>query len=82
MEIASREVIRETVAQGIGIAAVSLVEYVPGPGLHMVRISDAEIHTHAHVLCLAERRDMRMVRAFLDTVMPMAEKKRPRSGEA
>lgn len=76
MEIASREVIRETVGQGIGIAAVSLVEYVPGPGLHMVRISDAEIYTHAHVLCLTERRDMRMVRAFLDTVMPLAEKSR------
>lgn len=78
MEVSSREVIRETVAQGIGIAAVSLVEYVPGPGLHMVRISDAEILTHAHVLCLTERRDMRMVRAFLDTVMPLAETRRPR----
>lgn len=81
MEISSREVIRETVAQGIGIAAVSAVEYVPGPGLHMVRISDAEIHTHAHVLCLAERRDMRMVRAFLDTVMPLAETRRQRPAE-
>lgn len=70
MEISSREVIRETVAKGIGIAAVSLVEYVPGPGLHMVHISDAEIHTHAHVLCLAERREMRMVRAFFETLMP------------
>lgn len=73
MEISSREVIRETVAKGIGIAAVSLVEYVPGPGLHMVHISDAEIHTHAHVLCLAERREMRMVRAFLDTIVSPAE---------
>jgi len=78
MEISSREIIRETVAQGIGIAAVSLVEYVPGPGLHMVRISDAQIHTHAHVLCLAERRDMRIVRAFFDIVQPLAEKRRPR----
>lgn len=73
MEISSREVIRETVAKGIGIAAVSLVEYVPGPGLHMVHISDAEIHTHAHVLCLAERREMRMVRAFFDTFVPPAD---------
>ncbi len=76
MECSSREIIRETVAQGIGIGAVSLVEYVPGPGLHMVRISDAEILTHAHVLCLAERREMRMVRAFLETVVPEAEPKR------
>ena len=42
MEISSREVIREAVLQGIGIAAVSTVEYVPGPGLHLVSISDAD----------------------------------------
>lgn len=68
MEIASREVIREAVAQGIGIAAVSLVEYAPGPGLHMVKISNAEIYTYAHVVCLVERREMRMVSAFFDTM--------------
>jgi aminoethylphosphonate catabolism LysR family transcriptional regulator len=68
MEIASREVIRQAVSEGIGIAAVSTVEYVPGPGLHMVGISDADIYTYAHVLCLAERRGMRMVSAFFDTI--------------
>lgn len=55
------------------------MEYVPGPGLHMVRISDAEVLTHAHVLCLAERREMRMVKAFLDSIVPDAEVKRPRA---
>lgn len=73
MEISSREVIREAVAQGIGIAAVSEVEYVPGPGLHLVSISDADLFTFAHVLCLAERRSMRMVKAFFDTVSPPVE---------
>jgi aminoethylphosphonate catabolism LysR family transcriptional regulator len=70
MEIASREIIREAVAQGIGIAAVSEVEYVPGPGLHSVKISDAQVRTYAHVVCLAERREMRMVRAFFDAIEP------------
>lgn len=70
MEISSREMIREAVSQGIGIAAVSTVEYVPGPGLHLVNISDADIVTYAHVLCLAERRSMRMVKAFFDTASP------------
>ncbi|MDO9402496.1 MAG: LysR substrate-binding domain-containing protein [Polaromonas sp.] len=78
MEIGSREVIREAVSQGIGISAVSAVEYVPGPGLHMVRIMDAEIHTDAHVMCLAERRDMRMVRAFLDAITPAGELRKTR----
>jgi aminoethylphosphonate catabolism LysR family transcriptional regulator len=68
MEVASREIIREAVAQGVGVAAVSEVEYVPGPGLHAVRLSDAQVRTYAHVVCLAERRDMRMVRAFFEIV--------------
>jgi len=74
MEIASREIIREAVVQGIGIAAVSEVEYVPGHGLHAVRISDADVRTYAHVVCLAERRGMRMVRAFFDVVAAEAKK--------
>jgi LysR family transcriptional regulator, low CO2-responsive transcriptional regulator len=68
MEVASREIIREAVVQGLGIAAVSEVEYVPGPGLHAVRISDAEIRTYAHVVCLAERRDTRMIRTFFEVI--------------
>lgn len=68
MEIGSREIIREAVAQGVGIAAVSEVEYVPGPGLHSVRISDAQVRTYAHVVCLTERREMRMIRAFFDVI--------------
>ncbi len=68
MEVASREIIREAVVQGVGVAAVSEVEYIPGPGLHAVRISDAQVRTYAHVVCLAERRNMRMVRAFFEVV--------------
>lgn len=78
MEISSREVIREAVSQGLGIGAVSLVEYVPGPGLHMVKISDAEIHTYAHVLCLAERRETRIVREFFDMIVPAPAQKKAR----
>lgn len=68
MEVASREIIRAAVAQGLGVAAVSEAEYVPGPGLHAVRISDAQIRTYAHVVSLAERRDARIVRAFFNVI--------------
>lgn len=68
MEVSSREIIRESVLKGIGIAAVSEVEYVPAPGLHMLRFSDAEIYTYAHVVCLEERRQSRLVSAFLESV--------------
>ena len=78
MEVSSREIIREAVLQDMGVAAVSEVEYVPGPGLHMVQIRDAEIFTYAHVLCLAERREMRMVRAFFETIVPPTPVKKKR----
>lgn len=74
MEIGHREIIREAVAQGIGIAAVSEAEYLPGPDTHMVRVEDADIRTYAHVLFLEERRESRMVRAFLDAVAQVAPK--------
>lgn len=68
MEVTSREIIREAVAQNLGVAAVSEVEFVPGPGLHAVRLEGAQVRTHVHMVCLAERRDMRMVQAFFDVV--------------
>ncbi|TNF57066.1 MAG: LysR family transcriptional regulator [Burkholderiales bacterium] len=68
MEVASREIIREAVIQGVGVAAVSDVEFVPGAGLHAVRINDAHVTTAAHVACLAERRNSRMVRAFFEVI--------------
>lgn len=71
MEVASREIVREAVVQGIG--AVSEIEYVPGPGLHAAKIRDAEVRTYAQVAYLAERREMRMVRAFFDVVATEAE---------
>jgi DNA-binding transcriptional LysR family regulator len=79
MEVASREVIREAVLQGLGIAAVSSVEFVPGPGLHSLKIAGADVFTSAHVLCLAERREQRMLRAFFDTIEPIAASWRTRT---
>jgi aminoethylphosphonate catabolism LysR family transcriptional regulator len=68
MESSSRELIRECVLHGLGIAAVSQIEYVPDPKLHMIAISDSDLHIDAHVLCLRERHDTRIVQAFLDTM--------------
>jgi aminoethylphosphonate catabolism LysR family transcriptional regulator len=68
MEIGSREAIREAVIKGVGIGAVSEIEYVPDPEIRMVRVSDAAMFTHAHVVCLEERREARLVKAFLGIV--------------
>jgi aminoethylphosphonate catabolism LysR family transcriptional regulator len=68
MEIGSREAIREAVIKGVGIGTVSEVEYIPDPEIRMVPVSDARIYTHAHVVCLEERRGARLVKAFLGIV--------------
>jgi aminoethylphosphonate catabolism LysR family transcriptional regulator len=68
MQIGSREAIREAVIMGVGLGLVSEKEYIPHPDIRMVRVSDAEMYTHAHVVCLEERRQARLVRAFLDIV--------------
>ena len=68
MEIGSREAIREAVIKGVGIGAVSEIEYIPDPALCMLRVRDADMYTHAHVVCLEERRGARLVKAFLDIV--------------
>ena len=66
MEIGGREAIREAVIMGVGLGTVSEVEYIPHPQIRAVRIADAEIYTFAHVVCLEERRDARVVRAFFE----------------
>ncbi|HYC38612.1 MAG TPA: LysR substrate-binding domain-containing protein [Usitatibacter sp.] len=68
MQIGSREAIREAVIMGVGAGVVSEIEYVPDPELRMVRVSDAQMFTHAHVVCLEERRAARLVKAFLEIV--------------
>ena len=68
MEIGSREAVREAVLAGLGIAAVSEIEFVPDPRLRVVPIADADVKTHAHVACLVERRASRVVAAFFDVV--------------
>lgn len=66
MELGSREAIREAVAKGIAIGAVAEAGYSPDPRLHMVRLSNADVWTETHVMCLRVRRSAHMVDAFLE----------------
>jgi aminoethylphosphonate catabolism LysR family transcriptional regulator len=65
MEVGSREAIREAVIKGVGIGCVSEVEYIPHRSLCMIRIRNAEVFTDAHVVCLKDRKDARLISAFL-----------------
>jgi hypothetical protein len=68
MEIGSREAVWLAVARGIGISVVSDIEFIPHPEIQMIEITDTEIYTTAHVNCLRERKDSRLVKAFFDVV--------------
>lgn len=65
MEIGSREAVWLAVEKGVGIGVVSDIEFIPHPNLRRVMIENADIYTYAHVVCLAERRESRIIRAFL-----------------
>jgi DNA-binding transcriptional LysR family regulator len=67
MEIGSREALREAVARGIGIGAVSEAEFIPDPRIRPVRISGDPAYTETCLYCLAERRDSRLIGSFFDT---------------
>ena len=47
---------------------MSEAEYIPDPRIRMVRVTGASMYTHAHVVCLDERRGAPLVKAFLDIV--------------
>lgn len=74
MEIGSREAIREAVIKGLGIGAVTENEYIPDPAIRKIAVADADIYTHEHVVCLQERREARLVRAFLEIVEELQQR--------
>ncbi|MDQ7990753.1 MAG: LysR substrate-binding domain-containing protein [Candidatus Dactylopiibacterium sp.] len=74
MEIGSREALREAVARGMGIGAVSEAEFIPDPRIRAVRIEGDPASTETYLYCLAERRESLMLRSFLD----VAQAIRPR----
>ena len=82
MEIGSREAVREAVIRGLGVGAVSAFEYVPDASLRVVEIGDARVVTHAHVACLQERRQARIVRAFMEVVDGLLATPRTTPGRA
>lgn len=76
MEIGSREAIREAVLMGVGISMVSQAENIADPRLHTLKVNNALMHTHAHVVCLAERRNSRIINAFYNIVSKIIKETR------
>jgi DNA-binding transcriptional LysR family regulator len=78
MEIGSREALREAVARGLGLGAVSEAEFIADERFRMVRIEGDPVSTHTYVYCLAERREGRLVGSF----MKIAQRNSGNSGKA
>lgn len=73
MEFRGRDGVLAAVARGIGIGAVSEEEFVDLKALRKIHIADAEMHTNVHVICLKERKDARMIKAFMDTALQLVK---------
>ncbi len=72
MQIESREAVREAVAAGLGVGVVSEAEFDPDRRLKTLPFSDARLEITEYVVCLEDRRRLRIVRAFLEVAEGMA----------
>lgn len=68
LEIGSREAIREAVARGLGLGAVSEAEFIPDPRFKPVRIAGDPARTTTYVYCMRERSDSLLVKSFWDGI--------------
>ena len=66
IEAEGRETVRELVASGAGIGFVSQAEFGHDNRLVQVALSDIDISMSETIACLSQRRDVRVIRAFMD----------------
>jgi len=65
MEINAREAVREAVARGIGLGAISETEFAPHANIRLMEVADMRAAVEAHVVCLAARRNRPLVEVFV-----------------
>ncbi|MGI9303856.1 MAG: LysR substrate-binding domain-containing protein [Gammaproteobacteria bacterium] len=74
IQVGSREGVMSAVAEGIGVSTIFDEGLVPEQAVKKLPIAGARLDTHVDVVCLAERKDTRIIAAFLE----IAEECRPR----
>ncbi len=67
--VGSREGLREAVAEGLGVGAVFESEIGHDDRVHAVTVRDRSLATTEYLACLAERRDDRVIGAFLELLL-------------
>jgi DNA-binding transcriptional LysR family regulator len=78
MELGSREAVHEAVAAGIGVGVVIEAERGHDARLVAVPIADAAIEHVEYIACLAEKRRLRVVSAFLEHVPRLGRRRTKR----
>lgn len=68
LDMSSREAVRETVAAGLGIGVVSASEFGNDPRLAPIQLTGEDLAMTEYAVCLGEKRNLRLVRAFLEVV--------------
>ena len=60
-------------AAGLGVGIVSAFEFGHDERVRALAIDGMDIEMMEYVACLADRRDLRIVRAFLEVMPPSAD---------
>jgi DNA-binding transcriptional LysR family regulator len=68
MSIGSREAVQEAVANGLGIGIALENESRPDDRVAILKISDVDLYLQPHVICLQERSEAPLIKAFLELV--------------
>ena len=68
MSIGSREAVHEAVANGLGIGIALKNESRPDDRVAIIEISDVDLFLQPHVICLQERSEAPLIKAFLDLI--------------
>ena len=68
MEIGSREAVREAVAAGLGVGIIASAELGEDARFVALPIEDAALENTEFAVCLAARKELRMVRAFFEVL--------------
>ncbi len=68
MSIGSREAVHEAVANGLGIGIALENESRPDDRVAVLKVSDVDLFLQPHVICLQERSEAPLIKAFLDLV--------------
>jgi aminoethylphosphonate catabolism LysR family transcriptional regulator len=68
MSIGSREAVHEAVANGLGIGIALENESRPDDRVAILEVSDVDLFLQPHVICLQERSEAPLIKAFLDLI--------------